>query len=133
LGFNEASEAAQEDFSDKLEYLYIDDAKYHINFMLVMNPSFGPEALHNQLINRFGSSASIWEENCCGAIFFSESDSDDEDEDEEEIEADYSPERDWMFKYEIYFSEDSIEFTKNGEYVFSPAQISHMSMTSSYH
>ena len=133
FGFNEASEGAQEDFESKLKHLYLDDAKHSINFILVMNPSFGPEALHNSLIRKFGASASVWEENCCGTIFFSESTSEDEDEEDDSYGDSIAAGSEWMFKYEIYFSEDAIEFTKNGEYVFNPVQISHMSITSSYH
>lgn len=129
--FNEAIEYAQEDFELKLEYLVDDEEVLPMSFMTVMNPSFALPSVQDQVQERFGVIANVWEEHCAAALFFAEATEDDTDNDEEEIDENSMPTATvWMAKYEVYFVDDAIEFTKNGEYVFNPALAS---MTSSYH
>ena len=133
LGLNETSLAAQEDFEKRLEFLYPADETYALNFIQVTNPSFGEATLQDQQDLAYCE----WEESCCSAIFFSEDDEgNDNIETQENIEmpSGYEvPLVEWMFKYELHMCKDAIEYTRNGEYVFSPKDIPHMSMTSSYH
>ena len=136
--FEDAVEGAETDFEMKLEQVYDDDEDHQISFMSVMNPKFanGGKTIEVQLSDKYTARQNLWEDNCCASLFFLEGDDSSMPEDEEEGEEADIPATgpaQWMFKYEIYWSEDAIEFTKNGEYIFEPASISYNSMSSTYH
>jgi len=115
--FTEAKHSAQEDFDRKLPVLYTEgDAR--IRTVTVMNPAF--VIIGSAVID---GTAGLWDSNCCGAVFFCE-DKVDEVVDEND-ELDHSVPSSWMFKYEIFFSDDAIEISKNGEYAFQDLSTYH--------
>lgn len=134
--FEDAVDGAETDFEMKLEQIYDDDENHQISFMSVMNPKYanGGNALQAQLAEKFAARQNQWDDNCYASLFFLEGDDTASvEDDEEEDDSPVTGAAQWMFKYEIFFSEDAIEFTKNGENVFEPASISYNTMSSTYH
>jgi hypothetical protein len=140
LNFEEACENCQADFYRKLPALFpvkpgmTTDEAHEIVHVTVMNPIFAvdPE-LAAQIAERFGDQQSRWDDNCCGTMFFCEADqSDDEGEMMDDEVIDQLPST-WLFKYEICFEDDAIDYLKNGGIAFNKASIGYCNFTSVYH
>lgn len=128
LSYSEAKNGAIDDFDKKLEAIFPDKEEHQVSQFSVANPAILGQSndLMQELANKYGGNfLSDWDENCCSVIFFADNpDGDDETE--------LSP-NSWMFKYEVMFTEDAIELSGNGDFVFSPINVPHNSFTSSYH
>lgn len=128
LSYSEATNAAHDDFKKKLEVIYPDKLEHKINSFAVANPAILAQSseMIEDLAEKFGLKyLSGWDENCCSVLFFA-----DNPDDEEEINLDPNA---WMFKYEILYTEDAIELSGNGDFVFSPMNVPHTQFTSTYH
>lgn len=128
LSYSEASNAAHEDFNSKAEIIYPDKQEHLVSQFSVANPIILDQNsdVIEAMAEKFGGKyLSNWDDNCCSVIFFA-----DNPESDDEINLDPNS---WMFKYEILFSEDAIELSGNGDFVFSPMNVAHSQFTSSYH
>jgi hypothetical protein len=125
--YAEVTNAAHTDFDMKCDKMYSRneiDTK-DIRWVTAINPLCDPDI--EQAAESFVTSD--WETNCAGSIFFIEGEADDEEEDEDSdifIEP-----HSWMFKYELYFVEDTMEVPVNGESAISPTAAG--ITTSTYH
>lgn len=123
IGFYEASNQAQEDFKKKLSKIFpeaVDEkTEAMVKVFMIMNPKFSiPNQLNEEIAEKFGESPNMWDDNCCGTLFFCDAN----DTEEEEFPSA------WMVKYEIFFEEDVIQLvSKNGEYAFNPADLAYSS------
>ena len=74
-------------------------------------------------ISKFGNAAnSNWNDNCYSCSFFAERDC------HGEVSL-----NSWLFKYEVFVVEDSIDDSKNGDYVFSKLNSELIFSNSTYH
>lgn len=121
---NEVTGAASSDFKLKLPELFPDSAEHIYHVFCVSNPTFelaeaiGLEAAKAVSFNR----RATWDDDCCMTLFFTE----------DAIEGEELP-RDWIMKYEVFALEDTIEYAKNGEGIFTPAQADPQNFSSQYH
>jgi hypothetical protein len=132
-----AVDGAHNDFSLKLEAMYDEEENPAFTTITAINPKQLDPKIQTRVTTEFGEDGR-WDDNCHASIFFCEvapdSPLDDmEDEElqqltEEEISAIDKPTT-WQLKYEIYFTDDAIEVTSNGEYAFTGPMV----QTSSYH
>lgn len=134
LSYSEACLQAINDFTKKLPGFYPGSEDEHsITRIQLINPSFSatPEVL---LMQKGSNLIKEWDANCASTIFFFERNLE-EDAGEEEGEESLKITEPWILKYEIRFTEDAIETTKNGEHLFIPTQGTNpkTNFTSSYH
>lgn len=98
--YSETVKGAEFDFSLRLEVLYDPEVEIGIKETVVVNPTYAvnPQAAIQtaQEINVHNES---WDDSCAASLFFFDEDLTNE----------------WLLKYEVYFVEDGIEVTKNGE------------------
>jgi len=128
LTFTEATLAANDDFDNKLSSIYPDKKEHNVSQFSVANPSIltkNHEIITNMAEKFGGKSLSNWDNNCCSVIFFA-----DNPEEDKDINLDVNA---WMLKYEIYFTEDAIELSGNGDFVFSQMNVPHTQFKSTYH
>ena len=128
LSFTEATLAANDDFNNKLEAVYPDKEEHNISQFSVANPAI--LSRNNEMITKMaekfgGKSLEDWDSNCCSVVFFV-----DNPEQDDDINLDPNS---WMFKYEIFFTEDAIELSGNGDFVFSKMNVPHTEFRSTYH
>lgn len=123
MSYSESINAITEDFKKKILSIYgIIDEQY-ISKFIVMNPLiFHPD--HAE-VNVIDGNYYTWDENCFSVIFYVDNP---EGDDELPITA-----NSWMFKYEIFFTEDAIELSRNGDHIFSSMDIPITELSSSYH
>lgn len=127
--FSEAVQASHTDFHSKMSFLY-EKEKQQVESTTVMNPTFmGNSVALLEVAATYGPQATVWDENCCAAIFMSEKRFVEDQPREEENELPPT----MMFKYEVMFTEDAIELTRNGDFVISPANIPSHNYNSTYH
>jgi len=130
LSFTEATVHVHADFDKKLALIYPEKKDHQIRHISVLNPAFMMPGsnLMQALAERFGGKAlDNWDENCCSAIFFAEAADEDDDEDR------HTDPNSWMVKYEVFYTDDAIELSGNGDFVFSPLSVPHNMITSTYH
>lgn len=128
LSFTEATLAAHDDFDNKLDSIYPDKLEHNVSQFSVANPSIltkNHEMITNMAEKFGGKSLANWDSNCCSVIFFV-----DNPESDEDININANA---WMLKYEVYFTEDAIELSGNGDFVFAPMNVPHTQFTSTYH
>lgn len=118
VSYKESVERIHDDISKKIPAIFPNHKKgeqHPLKVINLMNPAFaiGSE-MSEKLFEKYGAVEDYWDDKCCSSIFLSEAS---EYEDESEMPAV------WMFKYEIFFVEDAIEISKNGEYAFHPVNI----------
>jgi hypothetical protein len=129
LSYSETVFAVNEDFNDKLKIIYPDSVDHNINLFSVTNPSILPptadamDIINHKLAQKFYQTN--WDDNCTSVLFFA-----DNSEDDEEMNGDLNS---WLLKYEIFFIEDAIEISKNGNYLFSTMNVPQTEFTSTYH
>ena len=128
LSFTEATIAANVDFDNKLSIIYPDKKEHNISHFSVANPAILPnnDQLAEAMAEKFsGRRGGKWDNNCCSVIFFA-----DNPDVDENINLQVNS---WMFKYEIYFTEDAIELSTNGDYIFSQMNLPRTQFNSTYH
>ena len=127
ISFTEAMTNVHEDFEQKLDQLNIDE-DHAVKVLSVMNPSImnASTDLMAALVEKFGhQSIKTWDDDCCGVTFFIHVLSGSSENDIEDV----TP-NDWMLKYEVFYSDDGMEISKNGDFALMSA-MKHMSST--YH
>jgi len=102
------------DVEKKIEVIY-GKGEHFVKQFMMMNPELA--------LGMAGVGS--WDRNCISAVYFSEGSAEDDDMDE-------ALPLSWMFKYEIYFYDDTVDVMKNGEHHFSP-YISPEGLSSAYH
>ena len=128
LSYAETISSVREDYRKKSDIIFQSDTKHVSSEIFVANPAIlGPNSeLIAALADKFGGKYfNDWDDNCCSVFFFI-----DNPEAEEEITVDPNS---WLIKYEVMFSEDAIELSGNGDFVFSKVNVSTTSMNSTYH
>ena len=129
LSYSEAINASVKDFNDKLHLLYTDDKEHQVSSFSVSNPEIFPSNESNlELLGKFGDKyLDGWDDNCCSVVFYADIQNISETD---KIIPMYES---WMFKYEIFYSEDSIELSGNGDFIFSQINVARSEFTSTYH
>jgi len=128
LSFSEATLSAYKDFDNKLKSIYPDKEEHNVSQFSVANPSALPnnDPVAESLVEKFnGRRVGKWDSNCCSTIYFA-----DNPEEDEDINLSVDS---WMIKYEIYFTEDAIELSGNGAYIFSQINVPRTQFNSTYH
>jgi hypothetical protein len=128
LSYIEAMTSVNEDFNNKLDSIYTDKNTHGVAMFTVANPSIIAQTTDiESMVKRFsGKNLSDWDENCVCAVFFA----DNNVEDDEEINSDPNS---WLMKYEIFYTEDAIELSGNGNFLFSAMNVPQTQFTSTYH
>lgn len=128
ISFSETTLAAYDDFQKKLALIYPDKQEHHVSQFSIANPAvFSTDGdLIQSLAEKFGGKyLNNWDENCSSVIFFA-------DNPDAVDDVSLNP-NSWMFKYEIFFSEDAIELSGNGDFVFSQMNVPYTQFNSTYH
>ena len=131
MSYSEANAGAIEDFDKKLKLIFTDKEVHEINHFSVINPAFASQSADamEELIRRLGSKAmGEWDENCCNVLFFAANSQVREPNQDSKIDP-----NSWMFKYEIFYTEDAMELSGNGDIIFSEMNVPHTEFTSTYH
>lgn len=124
--YSETAQHVHDDFERKLVKMQLGE-NFMVKILSVMNPSIIGSSVEEMasLVERFGHrSIDAWDDECCGVVFFMRV-----PDDSNESDLDGITPNAWMLKYEIFFSEDNIELTKNGDFALMSLQ----NFTSTYH
>lgn len=128
ISYTEAMLAANDDFTKKLESFYPDKQEHQVCQYSVANPSIlaSSDEVAEKMSIKFGMNyLNGWDDNCCSVIFFADNPTGEEDPDLEPNA--------WMIKYEILYTDNSIELSGNGDFVFAPINVPRASFNSTYH
>jgi hypothetical protein len=127
MSYGEALSAANGDFEQKALAFYT-KGEHFISQFMIANPSIMIQDADSieALTAKFGAKyLSGWDDNCCSVLFFADN------SEGEEIAALNA--NSWLVKYEIFYSDDAIELSGNGDFAFEPMNIPRTQFSSTYH
>jgi len=129
MSYTETMNDVNADFEKKKEAIYPGEKEPNLFSFSVPNPAIiqHPNDFMATMMQQLNSPVNNWDDNCCNVMFFVDDPIIDEDGG-----ADLAPNA-WMFKYEIFFTEDAIELSGNGDFIFSQANVARTAFTSTYH
>jgi len=129
MSYKDALTAANGDFEKKCPGVYpgVEDPNYFS--LSVPNPELvsQPNNLMAAIAAQLNTTNNNWDPHCCNVLFFTDEPIIDEDEETAQLSI-----NSWMFKYEIYYTEDAIELAGNGDYVFSQMNLPKTQFSSTY-